>query len=53
MFPYYSRVCSDLHVRIADLPVEEDIRSLRQVHLNNLIRTTGVVTVTTGLLLSI
>lgn len=48
MYPYYSRVCGDLRVRVCNLPVEEDIRNLRQVHLNNLIRTSGVVTVTTG-----
>ncbi|CAI4221021.1 unnamed protein product [Auanema sp. JU1783] len=50
MYPYYSRVCAEVKVRISNLPVEEDIKSLRQVHLNNLIRTTGVVTVTTGIL---
>ncbi|PAV83494.1 hypothetical protein WR25_24059 [Diploscapter pachys] len=50
MFPYYSRVCAEIKVRIADMPVEEDVRMLRQVHLNMLIRTTGVVTVATGIL---
>lgn len=37
-----------LKIRIRGLPVEEDIRMLRQLHLNMLIRTSGVVTVTTG-----
>ena len=39
-----------LKVRIRGIPVEEDIRMLRQVHLNMLIKVTGVVTITTGTL---
>ena len=35
------------------MPVEEDIRMLRQVHLNMLIRTTGVVTVATGVIFNL
>lgn len=50
MYPFYSRVCSEIKVRISNLPVEEDIRMLRQVHLNMLIRTAGVVTIASGIL---
>lgn len=50
MYPYYSRICAEIKVRIRGLPVEEDIRMLRQLHLNMLVRTSGVVTVTTGIL---
>ncbi|TKR58602.1 hypothetical protein L596_030026 [Steinernema carpocapsae] len=49
-FPYYKRVTEVIRIRIAGLPLEEDIRTLRQLHLNMLIRTAGVVTVTTGIL---
>ncbi|XP_023215123.1 DNA replication licensing factor mcm2-like isoform X2 [Centruroides sculpturatus] len=50
MFPQYERIAKDIHVRITDLPLIEEIRSLRQLHLNQLIRTSGVVTTTTGIL---
>ncbi|CAD6194709.1 unnamed protein product [Caenorhabditis auriculariae] len=50
MFPFYSRVCTEIKVRVSHLPVEEDIRMLRQVHLNMLVRTGGVVTVASGIL---
>lgn len=68
MFPNYDRIATDIHVRIAELPLMEDLRSLRQVspvsaytcslfmsrfrqlHLNQLIRTGGVVTSITGIL---
>ncbi|KAK0404982.1 hypothetical protein QR680_017738 [Steinernema hermaphroditum] len=49
-FPYYKRVTEVIRIRISGLPLEEDIRTLRQLHLNMLIRTAGVVTVTTGIL---
>ncbi|CAJ0604555.1 unnamed protein product [Cylicocyclus nassatus] len=49
-YPYYGRVCAEIKVRISHLPVEEDIRMLRQIHLNMLIKTSGVVTVATGIL---
>merc|ERR1712241_1440698 len=39
-----------IHVRITDLPLVEELRSLRQLHLNQLIRTSGVVTSSTGVL---
>lgn len=50
MYPNYIRIVSDIHVRISDLPLIEDLRSLRQLHLNQLIKTTGVVTSSTGIL---
>lgn len=50
MFPQYERICEDIHVRVTDLPLLEEIRSLRQLHLNQLIRSSGVVTCTTGVL---
>lgn len=65
MFPNYDRIVTDIHVRIAELPLMEELRSLRlypifnakvfknvyrQLHLNQLIRTMGVVTSSTGIL---
>ena len=29
MFPNYDRITSDIHVRISDLPLMEELRSLR------------------------
>ncbi|XP_059171812.1 DNA replication licensing factor mcm2-like isoform X2 [Physella acuta] len=50
MYPNYERIAKTIHVRIADLPLIEEIRSLRQLHLNQLIRTNGVVTSVTSVL---
>ncbi|XP_015787826.1 DNA replication licensing factor mcm2 [Tetranychus urticae] len=50
IFPAYERIVSEIAVRISDLPLSEDIRSLRQCHLNQLIRTYGVVTSSTSVL---
>merc|ERR1719471_2341385 len=50
MFPHYDRIATDIHVRITDLPLVEDLRSLRQLHLNQLIRTSGVVSGSSGVL---
>eukprot|EP00096_Caligus_rogercresseyi_P010202 TRINITY_DN362_c0_g1_i5.p1 TRINITY_DN362_c0_g1~~TRINITY_DN362_c0_g1_i5.p1 ORF type:complete len:907 (-),score=296.92 TRINITY_DN362_c0_g1_i5:299-3019(-) len=50
MFPQYERISKEIHIRISDLPLVEEIRSLRQLHLNQLIRTSGVVTASTGVL---
>jgi len=50
MFPWYTKITQLISVRIRNLPMEEEIRALRQNHLNTLIKTTGVVTVTTGIL---
>ncbi|XP_013785291.1 DNA replication licensing factor mcm2, partial [Limulus polyphemus] len=50
MFPQYERIAKEIYVRITDLPLVEELRSLRQLHLNQLVRTSGVVTSTTGIL---
>lgn len=50
MFTRYSQIHNRIHVRISELPLMEDLRSLRQLHLNQLIRTGGVVTCSTGIL---
>ena len=48
-FPAYHQICPEIHVRIKDLPCDDDIRSIRQAHLNSLIKVTGVVTRRTGI----
>ncbi|XP_076448292.1 DNA replication licensing factor mcm2-like [Babylonia areolata] len=50
MYPNYERIVQEIKVRIQDLPLVEEIRSLRQLHLNQLIKTNGVVTSVTGVL---
>ncbi|KAG5683240.1 hypothetical protein PVAND_012533 [Polypedilum vanderplanki] len=50
IFPTYERVTNEIHVRIADLPLIEELRTFRKLHLNQLVRTMGVVTATTGVL---
>lgn len=50
MFPSYGRIAKEIYVRITDLPLIEDIRSLRQLHLNQLVRTHGVITSSTSVL---
>lgn len=50
IFPSYERVTSEIHVRISDLPLIEELRTLRKLHLNQLIRTVGVISATTGVL---
>lgn len=50
MYPKYENIAKEIHVRIAELPLIEELRSLRQLHLNQLIRTSGVVTSSTGVL---
>lgn len=50
MYPWYNRVAAEIKVRIKNFIIEEDIRMLRHLHLNMLVKTTGVVTVTTGIL---
>ncbi|VEL36793.1 unnamed protein product [Protopolystoma xenopodis] len=46
----YDRITSHINVRINDLPLIEDLRCLRFLHLHQLIRTAGVVTSTTGVM---
>lgn len=50
MFPTYDRVTNDIHVRISELPLIEELRTFRKLHLNQLIRTLGVVTATSGVM---
>ncbi|XP_067855179.1 DNA replication licensing factor MCM2 [Heptranchias perlo] len=50
MYPKYDRIAKEIHARISSLPLVEELRSLRQLHLNQLIRTSGVVTSCTGVL---
>ncbi|KAJ2953647.1 hypothetical protein O0L34_g1258 [Tuta absoluta] len=50
MLPSYERVTSEIHVRISDLPLIEELRTFRKLHLNQLVRTVGVITATTGVL---
>lgn len=49
-YPAYERIAKEIFVRITDLPVSEEIRGLRQYHLNQLIRTFGVVTSSSSVL---
>ena len=50
MYPNYEKIVKTIHVRVAELPLIEELRSLRQLHLNQLIRTSGVVTSSTGVM---
>ena len=47
-YPNYERIHSEVHVRIADLPLSSSLRDLRTTNLNNLVRVSGVVTRRTG-----
>ncbi|KAL7060566.1 hypothetical protein AAHC03_09487 [Spirometra sp. Aus1] len=49
-YPRYDRISSHVNVRIVDLPLIEDLRSLRHLHLNQLVRTCGVVTSATSVM---
>merc|ERR1740117_1131200 len=44
VYPDYHQIHNDIFVRVRDLPVEDKLRDLRQVHLNALIKIRGVVT---------
>lgn len=48
LFPEYSSVRAEIFVRIVDFPLVDAIRDIRQSHLHQLVRTTGVVTRRTG-----
>lgn len=48
VYPSYNEIHKDIFVRVRDLPVEDKLRDLRQVHLNALIKFRGVVTKRTG-----
>ncbi|KAK0532461.1 MCM DNA helicase complex subunit [Tilletia horrida] len=47
-YPSYDRIHPEIHVRISDLPTASTLRDLRQSHLNNLVRVSGVVTRRSG-----
>jgi DNA replication licensing factor MCM2 len=47
-YPSYKRIHSEVHVRIADLPLSTSLRDLRRSNLNNLVRVSGVVTRRSG-----
>ncbi|KAK4535058.1 hypothetical protein CDCA_CDCA03G1083 [Cyanidium caldarium] len=44
LYPAYKSIQREVHVRIADLPIRDALRDIRQVHLNCLIKVSGVVT---------
>ena len=48
LFSEYCQIHSTIYARIRDLPVEDKLRDLRQIHLNALIKIRGVVTKRTG-----
>ena len=48
IFPDYSKIHPEIFVRIRDLPVEDKLRDLRQLHLNALVKFRGVVTKRSG-----
>ncbi|XP_066256670.1 DNA replication licensing factor Mcm2 [Euwallacea similis] len=50
MYPSYDRVTNEIHIRVSDLPLIEELRTFRKLHVNQLVRTLGVVTATTGVL---
>ena len=43
-FELYDKIHDSIHVRIANLPAVEQLRDLRFIHLNTLVRVAGVVT---------
>ncbi|VUZ53387.1 unnamed protein product [Hymenolepis diminuta] len=49
-YPRYEKISDRVNVRIVDLPLIEELRSLRHIHLNQLIRTSGVVTSATSVM---
>lgn len=50
MYPAYGKIAEEIFVRIKDLALNEDIRSLRQTHLNQLVRTQGVINSCTSII---
>lgn len=49
VFPAYENIYKQVYVRIRDLPIEDNLRDLRQIHLNALIKIKGVITKRTGI----
>ena len=48
-YPVYERIHPEVHVRITELPTSYTLRDLRQIHLDALVRVSGVVTRRTGI----
>jgi DNA replication licensing factor MCM2 len=48
LYPAYESIHKDIFVRITHLPIVDQIRDIRQAHLNCLIKISGVVTRRTG-----
>ena len=48
IFPEYSAIHPEIFVRISDLPVGDKLRDIRHIHLNTLIKVSGVVTKRSG-----
>ncbi|PIA40645.1 hypothetical protein AQUCO_02400011v1 [Aquilegia coerulea] len=48
LHPNYKEIHQKIYVRITNLPVYDQIRNIRQIHLNTMIRIGGVVTRRTG-----
>jgi DNA replication licensing factor MCM2 len=48
VYPDYYKIHNEVYIRVKDLPVEDKLRDLRQIHLNALIKIRGVVTKRTG-----
>jgi DNA replication licensing factor MCM2 len=48
LYPAYEAIVKDIFVRITELPILDQIRDIRQAHLNCLIKIAGVVTRRTG-----
>lgn len=48
VFPDYGLIHPEIFVRISDLPVGDKLREIRHIHLNTLIKVTGVVTRRSG-----
>ena len=44
LFPSYSAIKEDIHVRISDIPIMDSLRDLRRTHLDHLVKVHGVVT---------
>jgi DNA replication licensing factor MCM2 len=44
IFPQYDNIAKEVFVRIRDLPIVDNLRDLRQDHLNGLVKIKGVVT---------
>lgn len=49
VFPAFESIYKQVYVRIKDLPIEDNLRDLRQSHLSALIKIQGVITKRTGI----